>query len=151
MLSIDSSEDALEWPVRTSPSTSCGGEMRMDHRGRLPGAAHPAGQMASIDLVILDPPKFAPTASQAQKAARGYKVLQPAGVQTAAPRRHADDLLCSGGIDAAFFLKIVADAALDAGGGRTDCAEVVPGCGPSDLIGVSGRTYLKGLVCRVGD
>ncbi len=43
----------------------------------------------SFDVVVLDPPRFAPTAAQAQRASRGYKdinllalkLLRPAGVQ----------------------------------------------------------------------
>ncbi|MBG0771461.1 MAG: class I SAM-dependent rRNA methyltransferase, partial [Anaerolineaceae bacterium] len=40
---------------------------------------------AQFDLVILDPPKFAPTAAQAKKAARGYKDINLLGFKLLKP------------------------------------------------------------------
>ncbi len=71
-------------------------------------------QGKSFDLIILDPPKFAPTANQAQKAARGYKDINLYGFKLLNPGGVLMTFSCSGGIDAGFFQKIVADAALDA-------------------------------------
>ena len=38
----------------------------------------------TFDMIVLDPPKFAPTAAQADKAARGYKDINLLGIQTIA-------------------------------------------------------------------
>ena len=101
---------------------------------------------AQFDLVILDPPKFAPTAAQARKAARGYKDINLLGFKLLKPGGTLMTYSCSGGIDAAFFQKIVADAALDAG----IRARLLYHLGqapdhPTDLAFPEG-TYLKGLV-----
>jgi len=101
---------------------------------------------AQFDLVILDPPKFAPTAAQAHKAARGYKDINLLGFKLLKPGGTLMTYSCSGGIDAAFFQKIVADAALDAG----IRARLLYHLGqapdhPTDLAFPEG-TYLKGLV-----
>ena len=70
---------------------------------------------AKFDLVVLDPPKFAPTAAQAPKAARAYKDVNLLAFKLLAPGGLLATFSCSGGVDAALFQSIVAGAALDAG------------------------------------
>ncbi len=72
-------------------------------------------QGRSFDMIILDPPKFAPTAAYAAKAARGYKDINLLALKLLRPNGLLFTFSCSGGIDAALFQKIVAGAALDAG------------------------------------
>ena len=72
-------------------------------------------QGASFDLVVLDPPKFAPTAAQAKKAARAYKDINLLAFKLLRPGGLLATFSCSGGVDAALFQSIVAGAALDAG------------------------------------
>jgi len=104
-----------------------------------------------FDLVILDPPKFAPTASQAKQAARGYKDINLYGFKLLKPGGTLMSFSCSGGIDELFFQKIVADAALDA---EVD-AQILYRLSqspdhPTHLAFPEG-TYLKGLVVRTGN
>jgi 23S rRNA (cytosine1962-C5)-methyltransferase len=70
---------------------------------------------ASFDLVVLDPPKFAPTASQAKNAARAYKDINLIALKLLAPGGLLATFSCSGGVSAELFQSIVAGAALDAG------------------------------------
>jgi 23S rRNA (cytosine1962-C5)-methyltransferase len=72
-------------------------------------------QAESFDLIILDPPKFAPTASQAERAARGYKDINLLALKLLNPQGYLLTFSCSGGISEELFQKIVAGAALDAG------------------------------------
>jgi 23S rRNA (cytosine1962-C5)-methyltransferase len=102
-----------------------------------------------FDLVILDPPKFAPTAAQAKQAARGYKDINLYGFKLLKPGGLLMTFSCSGGVDMNFFQKIVADAALDAGVN----AQLLYRLGqapdhPTHLAFPEG-TYLKGLVIQV--
>src|SRR5581483_8105682 len=69
----------------------------------------------SFDMIVLDPPKFAPTAAQAEKASRGYKDINLLAFKLLRPNGILVTFSCSGGVDAALFQKIVAGAALDAG------------------------------------
>jgi 23S rRNA (cytosine1962-C5)-methyltransferase len=71
-----------------------------------------AGQ--SFDAIILDPPKFAPTAAHADRAARAYKDINRIAFKILEPGGVLFTYSCSGGIDAALFHKIVAGAAIDA-------------------------------------
>jgi len=68
----------------------------------------------SFDLVILDPPKFAPTAAQAKNAARAYKDINLLAFKLLAPGGLLATFSCSGGVSAELFQSIVAGAAVDA-------------------------------------
>jgi 23S rRNA (cytosine1962-C5)-methyltransferase len=70
---------------------------------------------AHFDLIILDPPKFAPTAAQASNAARAYKDINLLAFKLLNPGGLLATFSCSGGVPADLFQSIVAGAALDAG------------------------------------
>jgi 23S rRNA (cytosine1962-C5)-methyltransferase len=101
----------------------------------------------SFDMIILDPPKFAPTAAQAEKAARGYKDINLLAFKLLRPNGILFTFSCSGGIDSALFQKIVAGAALDAG---VD-AQIIEHFSQASDHPISMHfpegAYLKGLVC----
>jgi 23S rRNA (cytosine1962-C5)-methyltransferase len=150
VLSIDSSEEALQFArenieLNGLPAERCKwivGDMFEELR-----TLRDRGQQ--FDLVILDPPKFAPTAAQAKQAARGYKDINLYGFKLLKPGGLLMTFSCSGGVDMAFFQKIVADAALDAG----VSAQLLYRLGqapdhPTHLAFPEG-TYLKGLVVQV--
>jgi len=103
---------------------------------------------ASFDVIVLDPPRFAATAAQAERAARGYKDINLLAFKLLRPGGRLHTFSCSGGVSAELFEKIVAGAALDAG----VPAVIVEWLGqPADhpvaLSFPEGR-YLKGLVCE---
>ena len=101
-----------------------------------------------FDLIILDPPKFANTAAQAERAARAYKDINLLGLQLLAPGGLLMTYSCSGGIGAELFRKIVAGAALDAGR-TTRIVQHLHGAAdhPVDLAFPEGE-YLKGLLLQ---
>ncbi|MEX2241373.1 MAG: class I SAM-dependent methyltransferase [Burkholderiales bacterium] len=72
-------------------------------------------QGARFGLVVLDPPKFAPTAAQARNAARAYKDVNLLAFKLLAPGGLLATFSCSGGVSAELFQSIIAGAALDAG------------------------------------
>ena len=101
----------------------------------------------SFDLVILDPPKFAPTAAQAEKASRGYKDINLLAFKLLRPGGLLVTFSCSGGVDADLFQKIVAGAALDAGVEASILERLSQdGDHPVSLNFPEG-SYLKGLIC----
>ena len=69
----------------------------------------------SFDAIVLDPPKFAPTAAHAERAARAYKDINRLALSILEPGGVLFTYSCSGGISADLFHKIVAGAGLDAG------------------------------------
>jgi 23S rRNA (cytosine1962-C5)-methyltransferase len=70
---------------------------------------------ARFDLIVLDPPKFAPSAAHADRAARAYKDINLLGFRLLNPGGMLMTYSCSGGIGLELFQKIVAGAASDAG------------------------------------
>ncbi|HBF41827.1 MAG TPA: 23S rRNA (cytosine(1962)-C(5))-methyltransferase RlmI [Anaerolineaceae bacterium] len=106
-------------------------------------------QARKFDVIILDPPKFAPTVAQAEKAARGYKDINLLAFKLLNPGGTLFTFSCSGGISRDLFQKIVASAALDA---KLD-ARIVGQLSqaPDHPVGIHFPEgfYLKGLICKV--
>ena len=106
-------------------------------------------QGRSFDLVVLDPPKFAPTVSQAERAARGYKDINLLAFKLLRPGGIMFTFSCSGGISPDLFQKIVAGAALDAGVN----AKIIETLGQAPdhpvALNFPEGAYLKGLVCAI--
>ena len=101
----------------------------------------------SFDLVVLDPPKFAPTAAQAEKAARGYKDINLLALKLLRPGGLLFTFSCSGGVDAGLFQKIVASAALDAGVDAQIVEHFSQAADHPVSLEFPEGTYLKGLLC----
>jgi 23S rRNA (cytosine1962-C5)-methyltransferase len=100
---------------------------------------------AQFDAIVLDPPKLAPTAAHADRAARAYKDINRLALMLLAPGGLLLSFSCSGGISAELFHKIVAGAAADAGvdGAILQRLESAPDH-PTTLVFPEGE-YLKGL------
>jgi 23S rRNA (cytosine1962-C5)-methyltransferase len=107
-------------------------------------------QGRSFDLIILDPPKFAPTAAFAEKAARGYKDINLLGFKLLKPGGILATYSCSGGISEDLFQKIIAGAALDAGVDAQIIHHLHASADHPVLLSFPEGAYLKGLVLRVG-
>jgi 23S rRNA (cytosine1962-C5)-methyltransferase len=150
VLSVDSSSEAL---------------LTAEENARLNGFA--AGQLAwqagdvfevlrtmrdrvqSFDLIILDPPKFAPTSAQAKRAVRGYKDINLLAFKLLKPGGLLFTFSCSGGVDADLFQKVVAGAALDAGVDARIVDRLHQGTDHPVALNFPEGAYLKGLVCEV--
>jgi 23S rRNA (cytosine1962-C5)-methyltransferase len=104
----------------------------------------------SFDIIILDPPKFAPTAAQAERAARGYKDINLLAFKLVRPGGFLVTFSCSGGVDAALFQKIVAGAALDAGVDARIVEHLYQSADHPVALNFPEGAYLKGLVVAVG-
>ncbi|PPE70257.1 class I SAM-dependent methyltransferase [Caldimonas thermodepolymerans] len=99
-----------------------------------------------FDAIVLDPPKFAPTASHAERAARAYKDINRLAFKLLEPGGLLFTFSCSGGIGAELFHKIVAGAGLDAGVDGFIQARL--GAAPDHPMTITfpEGEYLKGLV-----
>jgi 23S rRNA (cytosine1962-C5)-methyltransferase len=98
------------------------------------------------DAIVLDPPKFAPTAAHAERAARAYKDINRLAFTLLEPGGLLFTFSCSGGVSADLFHKIVAGAGLDAGIDGLFYARL--GAAPDHPMTVTfpEGEYLKGLV-----
>ena len=147
VLSVDSSADALEMcrenialndlPVERQTSSE-GDVFQLLRKFR--------DENRSFDMIILDPPKFAPTSAQAEKAARGYKDINLLAFKLLRPFGILVTFSCSGGIDAGLFQKIVAGSALDAGVEAQIVGHLSQGADHPVALHFPEGAYLKGLV-----
>ena len=99
-----------------------------------------------FDAIVLDPPKFAPTVAQAERAARAYKDINRLALKLLPPGGLLFTFSCSGGVGPELFHKIVAGAGLDAG---VDAYVVERLCAAPDhpqTVCFPEGDYLKGLV-----
>ncbi len=148
VLSIDSSAEALELcrenialnSLEATRQTSIEGDVfQLLRRFRDEGR--------SFDLIVLDPPKFAPTAAQAERAARGYKDINLLAFKLLRPAGMLVTFSCSGGIEAGLFQKIIAGAALDAGVAAQIVEHLSQGADHPVALNFPEGAYLKGLIC----
>jgi 23S rRNA (cytosine1962-C5)-methyltransferase len=102
------------------------------------------------DLAILDPPKFAPTAAHAQRAARAYKDINLLALKLLAPGGLLATFSCSGGVSADLFQKIVAGAAVDAKVDATIVGRFAASADHPVALAFPEGDYLKGLLVRRG-
>jgi 23S rRNA (cytosine1962-C5)-methyltransferase len=102
-----------------------------------------------FDLIILDPPKFAPSAAHAERAARAYRDINAFGFRLLNPGGLLMTYSCSGGIRSEHFQQIVADAALDAGTEARILQRLAAAADHPVALHFSEGEYLKGLLCQV--
>jgi 23S rRNA (cytosine1962-C5)-methyltransferase len=98
-----------------------------------------------FDAIVLDPPKFAPTAAHAERAARAYKHINLLAFKLLAPGGLLFTFSCSGGVSADLFHKIVAGAALDAGVDGAIVERLQGACDHPTTMTFPEGEYLKGL------
>ncbi|HEX5127940.1 MAG TPA: class I SAM-dependent rRNA methyltransferase, partial [Rhodocyclaceae bacterium] len=151
-LSIDSSAPALATAQRNldrNPSLDASRAQWMD-ADVFEALRGLRSEGRTFDLIILDPPKFAPSAAHAQRAARAYKDINMLGFRLLNPGGILMTYSCSGGIGQELFQNIVASAAADAGVDARIIHRL--SAAPDHPIGlaVPEGEYLKGLACLVG-
>jgi 23S rRNA (cytosine1962-C5)-methyltransferase len=149
VVSVDSSQDALDQAWRNAqmnqlatPSFECANANVFDYLKTA------QSQQALFDIVVLDPPKFAPSAQHVDKAARAYKDLNMRGLKLLKPGGYLLTFSCSGAISVDLFQKIVAGAVIDA---RVDAqlqSRLAAGIDhPMGMTHPEGE-YLKGLLLK---
>ncbi len=102
-----------------------------------------------FDVIILDPPKFAESVSQIEKAGRGYKDINLLALKLLKKNGVLFTFSCSGHIIPDLFNKIIADAATDAGREVHILKYLTQAPDHTMLTSFPEGLYLKGLVCNV--
>ena len=98
-----------------------------------------------FDAIVLDPPKFAPTAAHAERAARAYKDINRLALMLLSPGGLLFTFSCSGGVGPELFHKIVAGAGIDAGVDAAIVQRLEASCDHPTTIEFPEGEYLKGL------
>ena len=102
-----------------------------------------------FDLIVLDPPKFAPSAAHAESAARAYKDINLLGFRLLKPGGMLMTYSCSGGVGLELFQKIIADAAHDAGREARIVRRLAGAADHPIALSFPEGEYLKGLLVQV--
>ncbi|NJD89417.1 MAG: class I SAM-dependent rRNA methyltransferase [Betaproteobacteria bacterium] len=105
-------------------------------------------QGRKFGLIVLDPPKFAPTERHVEKAARAYKDINLWAMKLLAPGGRLLTFSCSGAIGPELFQKIVAGAAADARADLVIEGHLAASADHPASIHFPEGEYLKGLVLR---
>jgi 23S rRNA (cytosine1962-C5)-methyltransferase len=100
------------------------------------------------DLIILDPPKFAPTKAHIEKATRGYKDINLLAMKLLRPGGYLVTFSCSGGISEDLFQKIAFSAALDSEIDVQIIGHLHQATDHPVLLSFPEGAYLKGLILR---
>jgi 23S rRNA (cytosine1962-C5)-methyltransferase len=103
----------------------------------------------SFDMIVLDPPKFAPTNKQVQKAARGYKDINLLAFKLLRPGGILVTFSCSGGVSVELFRKIITSAAFDAGVQASILEHLYQGPDHPIRLNFPEGEYLKGYVLHI--
>jgi len=146
VVSVDSSAAALEQARANAARNGYGerggefvdADVNQTLRDRLK-----AGE--SFDAIVLDPPKFAPSASHAERAARAYKDINRLALKLLAPGGVLFTFSCSGGVGPELFHKIVAGAGHDAGVNAAIVQRLEAAPDHPTTIEFPEGEYLKGL------
>ena len=148
VLSVDSSADALTLLEENLRLNNLAAERHTSMEGDVFQLLRRFRDEArSFDVIVLDPPKFAPTSAHAEKAARAYKDINLLAFKLLRAGGILVTFSCSGGVDAALFQKIVASAALDAGVDAVIIEHLSQGVDHPVSLHFPEGAYLKGLVC----
>jgi 23S rRNA (cytosine1962-C5)-methyltransferase len=102
-----------------------------------------------FDIIVLDPPKYAPSRAALDRAARAYKDLNRLGLLLLESGGLLATFSCSGAVDIETFKQIIAWAALDAG---KEVQVIKQFSQPEDhpvRLSFPEGEYLKGLLVRV--
>jgi 23S rRNA (cytosine1962-C5)-methyltransferase len=106
-------------------------------------------QSHTFDVIVLDPPKFAPTRKLAEQAARGYKDINLLAMKLLNPGGILVTFSCSGGISAEFFQTILSGAASDAHRQVIIQERLFQSKDHTVSLHFPEGEYLKGFICNV--
>ena len=101
------------------------------------------------DLIVCDPPAFARSRRDVDRAARGYKDINLQSMRLCAPGALLATFSCSGHIDADLFQKIIFGAARDAGRSVSILRRLGAGEDHPVSLDCPEGEYLKGLLLRI--
>jgi 23S rRNA (cytosine1962-C5)-methyltransferase len=149
VLSIDASQDALNLAEQ---SMSLGGfeparvEWRCDDVFQALRVLKADGRQ--FDLIVLDPPKLAPSAAHLERAARAYKDINLLAFRLLSPGGYLFTYSCSGAMSVDLFHKVVAGAAADASADAVIVERLAADADHPWRLCFPEGEYLKGLLLQ---
>ena len=148
VVSIDSSADALALAAAHEPLNGFDAPSTWMQANVFDALKALAAEGRQFDLIVLDPPKFAPSVQHLDRASRAYKDINMRALRLLAPEGLLFTFSCSGAVSVDLFQKIVAGAVFDAGVDAQLLHRLSAGTDhPMAMTHPEGE-YLKGLLLR---
>jgi 23S rRNA (cytosine1962-C5)-methyltransferase len=102
-----------------------------------------------FDMIILDPPKFAPTKSDLKRALSGYKDINLVALSILKPGGILATFSCSGAVDSQTLQTVLFWASIDIKRPVQILKTLSQGADHPRLVSFPESEYLKGFICRV--
>jgi 23S rRNA (cytosine1962-C5)-methyltransferase len=146
-LSIDSSEPAL---AQARDNEALNGLAPSEWRAAnvFDGLKGLLAEGRRFGTIVLDPPKFAPSAHHLDRATRAYKEINMKALRLLEPGGWLFTFSCSGAVSVDLFQKVVAGAVIDAGVDAQLVGRLQAGADHPMLMTHPEGEYLKGLLLR---
>jgi 23S rRNA (cytosine1962-C5)-methyltransferase len=149
VVSVDSSAPALAQAARhvalNGFDPSCASFVDADVNATL---RRLRAEEQQFDAIVLDPPKFAPSAAHAERASRAYKDINRLAFYLLRPGGFLFTFSCSGGISADMFEGILGNAASEAHADAAIIARTGAGHDHPHRLAFPEGEYLKGLLLQ---
>lgn len=146
---VDISKDALELAKKNEALTHlCGTTVEYEEADVFQYLRKCRDAGRTFDMIVLDPPKFAPIKSQVMKAARGYKDINLLAMKLLKPNGILATFSCSGAMAQDLFDRVLAEAARDAGRDFQMIARTRQGADHPVALNFPEGLYLKGAILR---
>lgn len=146
---VDTSAGAIEMARRNHALNPTSARINFEVADAFEYVRRCARQGRSFDWVVCDPPAFAKSRQEVDRAARGYKDINMGAIRLVRPGGHLTTFSCSGHMSLDLFQKVVFSAALDTGRNVSIVGRLGAGSDhPISLYCPEGE-YLKGFLLRV--
>jgi 23S rRNA (cytosine1962-C5)-methyltransferase len=149
VLNVDSSSDALSLSERIAAEHGFGARVSHQRADVFDTIRSLRAEKRLFDIVVADPPKFAHSAGQVERAARAYKDLNRLAMELVRPGGYLATFSCSGLVSGDLFQKVVWSASLEAKREAQMIRRLGHATDHPVLLSFPEGEYLKGLVCRV--
>jgi 23S rRNA (cytosine1962-C5)-methyltransferase len=149
VINVDSSEPALALSARMAANNGVSAAVSHVRANVFELLRQYKDEGRTFDVVVCDPPKFAHSSAQIDKAARAYKDLSRLAFGLVKPGGHLATFSCSGLVSPDLFQKIVWSASSEARREAQIVMRLSQGEDHPVLLSFPEGEYLKGLLLRV--
>jgi len=149
VLGIDSSAPSIAQAQQNAEKNGLADKVKLETANLFDWFTARKDERNSYDLIVLDPPSFAPKRGAFAGALRGYKELNLRALRMLAPGGILATYCCSQNVTTSTFVEVVADSAADA---EREARVIEVTSQPADhptLLACQETHYLKGVIAEV--
>jgi 23S rRNA (cytosine1962-C5)-methyltransferase len=148
---VDTSGAAIDLARRNHQSNSSQAAVRFTVADAFDYVRSLSAGGTAFDLIVCDPPAFARSRAEVERAARGYKDINLNALKLVRPGGYLMTFSCSGHMSLDLFQKVIFSAALDAGRRVSFLRRLGAGSDHPVSLFCPESEYLKGFLLQVHD